>query len=71
MRLEISGLLHRNDMIEQSRSPFERIVSLLSCGSKLLKIGNDIGKRLEFFDLANEPAYLLLRVRNTASIHDI
>src|SRR6516164_7627491 len=82
VRLEIAGLLHRNDVIEWKAyvrpSGFQHVAvavrqdcQLVSLGPEFLESSDDIRKGLEFFDLANEPTYLLRCVRNSAAIHDV
>src|ERR1700730_11253866 len=82
MRLEIAGLLYRNDVVEPKpdvrRGGLEHVAvavrkdrQLVSLGPKPLESGHNVGKRLELLDFAYEPARFILRVRNAAAIHHI
>src|SRR5256714_3455801 len=81
MRLEISGLLDRDDMIEAKADVrsggLEHVAIPIREDRELVRLaklfqGRDhVGERFEFLDLAHQPARLLWRVADAAAIHHV
>src|SRR5215475_5264179 len=82
MRLEIAGFLHRNDVVEREADvrpgglqhvaiAVRQDREFVSLGPKLVERGDDVGKRLQLLDLADEPANLVLAIADAAAIHDV
>src|SRR2546427_4892975 len=82
VRLEIAGLLDRDDVIERKADMrpgrLEHVAvtirengELVSLGSKLFECRSHIGEWLELLDLAHEPPRFVRRVPDAAAIHHV
>src|SRR6516165_6414464 len=80
MRLEISGFLNRDDMIEAKTDMRPRSLEhvavairkdrkLVAFGPQLLERRNDVGKWLEPLDLRHQGTHLVVAVGDTAAVH--